>query len=128
MPIVSQQEIRDGICCHRLSGNASLEEAMDVVANAIADCRDRGADRLLIDAHGLVDLPMPTLVDRFLMVEEWALQAKGVVAVVLVVPPEYIHPKKFGITVAAELGMRAEVWPTEEEALAWLVDVVGHRG
>jgi hypothetical protein len=125
MPINSEQEFRDGICCHRLSGVASLEEAMDVVTHAIADCRDRGADRLLIDARGLVDLPMPTLVDRFLMVEEWALAARGVVAVVLVVSPEYIHPKKFGVTVAAELGMRAEVCQSEEEAFAWLVDVVG---
>jgi len=125
MPIVSAQEIRDGNCCHRLSGKASLEEAMDVVASAIADCRDRGVDRLLINAHGLVDLPMPTLVDRFLMVEEWAREAQGVVAVVLVVQPEYIHPKKFGVTVAAEHGMLAEVWPTEGEALNWLADVVG---
>ena len=31
-----------------------------------------------------------------------------------------IDPEKFGITVALNAGLRADVYPTEPEALAWL--------
>lgn len=93
---------------------------MDIVANAIAECRKGGVDRLLINGCALEDVPIPTLVDRFLMAEEWAGEARSMVAVALVVPPEYIHPDKFGVAVATKLGMQAEVFSTEEPAFAWL--------
>ena len=34
---------------------------------------------LLVDATGLVDLPVPSLADRFLMIEDWASEAAGTV-------------------------------------------------
>ena len=51
-------------------------EAVDLVSRAISNCRKQGVNKLLIDVTGLVDLPIPTLVDRFLMVEDWAQEAK----------------------------------------------------
>jgi hypothetical protein len=39
----------------------------------------------------------------------------------LVVRPEMIDPEKFGITVARNAGMNADVFPAEPEALAWLL-------
>lgn len=120
MPIICKEERRDDIRCLRLSGTTSLEEVMDFVANAIAQSREAGRQRMLVNGCALEDVPIPSLVDRFLMVEEWAGEARGIVAVVMVVPPEYILPDKFGIAVATKLGMQAEVWPTEEEAFAWL--------
>ena len=128
MPILSKEERRDGIRCLRLSGSTSLAEVMDFIASTIARCRDAGVARLLVNGCGLEGVSVPTLVDRFLMAEEWAGEARGIVAVALVVPPEYIHPDKFGVAVATKLGMQCEVWPTEEPAFAWLDRVFQHPG
>jgi hypothetical protein len=75
---------------------------------------------LLVDATGLIDLPIPTLVDRFLMVEDWAQEAKGTVVVAMIAPPEYIHPRKFGVKVALNFGLICDVYASEEDASAWL--------
>ena len=60
-------EIVDGICEVRPRGEYSLVEAVEIVTSAIAFCRDRGIPKLLVDGTGLVGLPIPSLVDRFLM-------------------------------------------------------------
>jgi len=104
----------------RPRGQLSLVEAVDRISGAIAFCRDCGVTRLLVDASGFVGVPIPTLVDRFLMIEEWALKSKGTVAVALVVRPEYIHERRFGVKVAEDFGLVADVHSKEREALAWL--------
>ena len=114
-------ETRNGVCQYRPRGKYSLVEAVDLVSRAIALCRDRGVNRLLIDATGFIDLPIPSLVDRFLMVEEWAKEAEGLMLVALVTTPEYIHPKKFGVTVASHFGLVCDVWTSEEPAMVWLL-------
>jgi hypothetical protein len=93
---------------------------VDLVSAAIAYCRAKGAKSLLVDATGLDGVPIPTLVDRFLMVEDWAQRAEGTVVVALVAPREYIHPHKFGIKVALHFGLICDVYTSEEEALKWL--------
>ncbi len=57
------------------------------------------------------------------MVEQWAHESKGMVVVALVVHPEYIHPQKFGIRVAADFGLTADVYSSEPDALKWLAGV-----
>jgi hypothetical protein len=116
-------EVSEGICRFRLTGECSLVEAMELVSKALAYCRVRNISKLLVDGTDLVGVPIPSLVDRFLMVEEWAQEAQGVIAMVLVVRPEYIHPEKFGMKVAADLGFTANVFPLESDALAWLAGV-----
>jgi hypothetical protein len=54
-----------------------------------------GAPRLLIDATAIEELPVPTLVDRFVIVEDWAQAAQSVVAVAIVTQARYIHPRQF---------------------------------
>ena len=115
-------EYRDGICQYRPRGRYSLVDAVDLISRAIAHCRDQGVSRLLIDASGFEDLPIPSLVDRFLMVEDWAQAAQGTVVVVLVVQPKYIHPRKFGVKVAASFGLVCDVYATEAAAMKWLLD------
>jgi hypothetical protein len=90
------------------------------VNSAIEHCRDRRISKLLFDATGLRGVSMPTLVDRFLMVEEWGNRAKSVVVVALVVHAEYIHPEKFGVKVAADFGLTMDVCASEAEAIQWL--------
>jgi len=120
MPIQESLEIRDGICTSRPQGEASLVETVEVVRRSIEYCRRHSTVKCLVDASGLTGVPIPSLVDRFLAVEEWAHEAQGMILVVLVIHARYIHPEKFGVKVAAHLGLTANVFPSEEEALAWL--------
>ena len=97
-----------------------------MINRAIASCRTRGIAKLLVNATGLTGMAVPTLVDRFLMIEAWALEAKGVVMVALVIQPEYIEPRKFGSKVARHFGWMAEAFSSEMDALEWLSsDVAG---
>ena len=112
--------MRDGICIYRLHGKLSLVEAVDLISRAIAECRRSSAPRLLVDATGVEELPVPTLVDRFLMVEDWAQAAQSMVAVAMVTHARYIHPRKFGVTVAAHLGLTCDVFTSTDAALKWL--------
>jgi hypothetical protein len=41
---------------------------------------------------------------------------------VLVVNQEMIDPDRFGVTVAMNRGLNGNVFSTEEEAIAWLLD------
>ena len=123
-PPISPSEpvvVVDGIGRLRPSGKYSLVEAVDLVSRAIAHCRAASVDRLLVDATGFMDLPVPTLVERFLMVEDWAHEAEGKVAVSMVVHAEYIHPQKFGVKVAERFGLVCDVHTSTVDALHWLM-------
>ena len=120
MPALESLEVNNGLCTFRPRGKYSLVDAVDLVSNVIARCRAQSVNMLLVDATGLVDLPIPTLVDRFLMVEDWAQEAKGTVVVAMIAPPEYIHPRKFGVKVALNFGLICDVYSSEEDASAWL--------
>ncbi|MFO1413780.1 MAG: hypothetical protein U1F10_07720 [Burkholderiales bacterium] len=119
-PVLDFLTFRNGRGTLRPRGRYTLVEAVDMVSAAIANCRGLGVRTLLVDATGFVDLPIPTLLDRFLMVEDWASEAHGMVTVAMVAPPEYIHPRKFGVKVAHSFGLTCDVYATEEEAAAWL--------
>jgi hypothetical protein len=120
MDIQQSVEESRGICRFRFRGECDLVEATELVRKALAYCRTRNIPKILIDGRDLTGLPIPSLIDRFLMVDEWAQEAGGVIVMVLVVQPQYIHPDKFGVKVAADLGLRANVFPDEAEAFVWL--------
>jgi hypothetical protein len=120
MKMTDHLEVREGICEFRPRGESSLVEAVELITRAIAYCRDRRIGKLLVVTTDLSGVPIPTLIDRFLMVEEWAQAAKGVVVGAIVASPEYIHPEKFGVRVAADLGWVADVFTSEADALRWL--------
>ena len=115
-------DVREGICRFRPQGRYSLAEAVELITGAIAYCRDRGLDKLLVNATGLVGVAVPSLCDRFLMVEEWAQEARGMVVVALVIQPEYIHPEKFGVKLASDFGLVVDVHTSEADALKWLAN------
>jgi len=120
MHLQEHVEVSDGIFQLRLSGECSLVEAVELITDEIAFCRERGVAKLLVEATGLIGVPIPSLVDRFLIAEEWAQQAEGMVVVVLVVQHEYIHPEKCGVRVAADFGLTLDVYTSETEAMKWL--------
>ena len=119
-PALEPLEVVGGICRVHPHGACGLVHAVDLVNAAIAYCRQRRIRKLLFNATRLTGIPVPTLVDRFLMVEEWAKAAKSMVVVALVVHAEYIHPEKFGIVVAKDMGLTCDVYTSEDEALRWL--------
>lgn len=125
MNIVDKLELRDGIASYRPHGPSSLTAAVDLIALAIGRCRDREIGKLLVNATGLSGIAVPSLVDRFLAVEEWASAADGVVIVALVAHTEHIDPNRFGVKVAAHFGLICDVFTAEAEALAWLELVNG---
>lgn len=120
--MIDSLEILNGLGIYRPRGKYSLVDAVDLVSRAIAYCRETGVRMLLVDATGFIDLPVPTLVDRFLMVEDWAQEARGTVVVAMVAPPEYIHPRKFGVKVALHFGLICDVHSSEEDASTWLME------
>ena len=115
-------DVIDGIGRCRPEGAHSLVEAVDLVSRTIAHCRTLGIERLLFDATGMSGFPVPTLVERFLMVEDWAQESAGTVTVAMVAHDEYIHPQKFGVKVALRFGLVCDVFTTREDALQWLLE------
>jgi len=120
MHMLDHLEVGEGICQFRPCGECSLVDAVDLITGAIAYCRDQSIDKVLVDVTGLAGVAIPSLVDRFLMVEEWAREGKGVVVVAMVARAEYIHPKKFGVKVAADFGLVLDVYTSETDAIRCL--------
>jgi len=113
-------QVVDGSCRLRPTGTMSIVDAVELVTRAIEYCRARRIRKLLVDVTGVSGLPAPTQVDRFLMVEDWANAAQGMVVVAMVAPPELIDPRRFGVGVALATGLSSQVFVTEAEAAAWL--------
>jgi hypothetical protein len=61
------------------------------------------------------------LADRYFLAEEWAQAAGGKVRVAIVAPSELIHPGKFGMRVANEMGAVADIFTDEAVARKWLL-------
>jgi hypothetical protein len=119
--VPEQLEVTANYCRFRPANTVSIVESVESVTRAIAFCRDQKISKLLVDASGSKQLGPPTLEDRFWMVEGWAQASGGMVIVAMVSPPKLIHPQKFGVRVAADFGLKGDVFTSESEALAWLL-------
>jgi hypothetical protein len=120
MNIPEHVEVIQDCAFFRPVGTVSLSEAVQLVTQVINFARARQLPRLFVNTNGLTGFPSPTLAERYFFAREWAAAARGCVRTVLVVPAHMIDPDKFGITVARNAGMDAEVFTTEPGALAWL--------
>ena len=104
----------------RPRGRMSLDEAVQVVDVAIAHARDARIARLMVNGTRLTGFDPPTLSERFYLVEKWAHTARGKIRLAMVVRPEMIDPRKFGVTVAMNRRLIADVFVAERSATAWL--------
>jgi len=120
MKMIDHLEVKEGMCQCRPRGESSLAEVVDLIAEAIALCRERRINKLLVVPDGLIGVSIPTLVDRFLMIEAWAEAGRGMVVAAIVAHPQYIHPQKFGVKVAADFGLVVDVFTAEADAMKWL--------
>lgn len=114
-------EIRDGCAYYRPTGEVTLTQATQLCDQAIAFARERRVPKLFINATGLSGFPSPTLPERYFLARQWAATGLGRVQLSLVVRREMIDPEKFGILVARNAGMNADVFCDEGEALDWLL-------
>jgi hypothetical protein len=113
-------EKMNGFAVFRPSGTMTFPQAVQAVAEAIAQARDEGVDKLLLVGTGVSGIESPSVAERHQMAREWADVAQGRVAIALVVHPALIDPEKFGVLAARNFGLIADVFVSEADAIAWL--------
>ena len=93
---------------------------MQLISSGIAFARERQVKNLMVVTLGLTGFQPPNVIERYYFISEWANVSGYSVHVAVVTYPQMIDPKKFGVTVAANIGFVSDVFTSEEEALAWL--------
>ncbi len=114
--------IEEGYVCYRPEGRTSLREAIRLISTAISYSRVNEIRRLFVDTTGLVGFDAPTVLERFQLAEQFALDAEGLVKIALLVKPELLDPELFGVLVAQNRWLDGNAFDSESEALAWLLD------
>ena len=105
---------------YRPAGAMSLSQAGEMVSTALAHARDKGATELVANLSAVTGFSSPTTLERYRLVTAWVATAGGRLRLAVVARAEMIDPHKFGVTVAANRGLTADIFTTEAEALAWL--------
>ena len=122
MKVPEHFEFLEGYCCYRLSGHGRLTEAASKVIEVITFTRKQGMRNLLIDTTGWTGHASPDTLERYTVAQAFAEAARSAVKLAMVVRPEMMDPEKFEVTVAKNQGMLGNVFVSEKEALAWLLD------
>jgi hypothetical protein len=104
----------------RPSGSVSLAEVVNMVTVAIEFARAHGVRELIVNVCDLTGFESPSITQRYFFVEKWAIVAGASVRLAMVVRTEMINPQKFGVTVAVNRGLDANVFESEAEAVDWL--------
>jgi hypothetical protein len=110
----------DDIAVFRIVGQYTLPEGIDRIGLGIAQAHAKHIRKLMVVITDATGYGVPSLSMRLSMMRAWADAARGLVRVVMVCRPEFIDPHKFGITMAANFGLAANVFETEDEALGWV--------
>ena len=119
--IARWMEVVDNCACCRPVASLTMNAAADLIERAITIARERQLPKLLFNGSQLTGFPSPSLAERYFFARRFATAAEGKVQMGLVLPREMIDPEKFGILVARNAGMNADVFDNEPEALAWLL-------
>jgi hypothetical protein len=115
-------EIADGYAAFRPVGTVTIAQGIEILCKAVAFARENKLQNLLLDTRGLTGFDPPEIFERYRLAERLASEGKSAVKVVVLAQPEMIHPEKFGMIVARNRGLLANVFATEAESLAWLLD------
>ena len=113
--------IENSYAIFRPSCEVSFREGVALVSEALRHCVKCKISSIIINTTGLTGFKPPDTMDRYSMGEEWAMAGAGSVIVAVVARPELIDPQRFGLIVARNRGQSAEVFTSEEEAVAWLL-------
>ena len=112
----------EGYCRYRLSGHGGLPEAASKVIEVITYTRKQGIRNLLIDTTGWTGHASPNTFERYQFAEAFAEAAHSAVKLAMVLRPEMMDPDKFEVTVAKNRWLVGNVFDSEKEALAWLLN------
>ncbi|HEX5162011.1 MAG TPA: hypothetical protein VFV88_09825 [Steroidobacteraceae bacterium] len=105
---------------YRLAGAVTVQEGVELVANAIRAAREFGLVDMLVDVTETTGYGAPNTFDRYQMGAVWADAAGPDFNVAMVARAELIDPQKIGVLVAQNRQAMADVFATEAEALKWL--------
>jgi len=108
------------IAVFRIVGKYTLPAGIELIRKGIAQARAQRITRLMVVVTETAGYDVPSLSMRLSIMRLWADAAGGSVRLVIVCRPEFIDPHKFGVTMAADFGMVANVFDTEDEAMGWL--------
>jgi hypothetical protein len=114
-------KVVDQCAIYRPEGPTTLEDAIALVEQAIRHTRDIHLPKLLFNGLQLTGIRSPSLPERYFLSRKFASAAAGQVQLALVIQEYLIDPEKFGIQVARNAGMNADVFDNESAALAWLL-------
>jgi hypothetical protein len=101
-------------------GNLSFYDAVSIISESLSFATFLSFDRLLVDATQLTGFPSPTAWQRCWMAMEWAATT-GSLHLAVVAKAELIDPARFGVAVARNRGLFANVFTSEREAAKWLL-------
>jgi hypothetical protein len=121
MQVPEYLTIEDGYARFCPAVEVSLQEAVALVDGAIDFCRAAKISKLVVDIRQLTGFGPPVISERFWMVRGWAKRSRGAVTIAMVAPEEFIDPEKIGITMARNVGLLADVFTSDSEALDWLL-------
>jgi hypothetical protein len=110
--------------CAQAVGFVSLNEAVNMVGDALAFARQQRVRKILVDITALRGFPPPTILQRYRFCQKWANAAGPALRVAMVARSEMIDPGKFGVTVMRNRGTVADVFVSEAEAASWLDSVM----
>ncbi|OAI56787.1 hypothetical protein AYO49_03600 [Verrucomicrobiaceae bacterium SCGC AG-212-N21] len=119
-------EVKEGYCCYRLSGHGPLAEAASKVIEAIIFAREQGMRHLLVDTTGWTGHASPDTLERYNVAQAFAEAARSSVVLAMVIRPEMMDPDKFEVTVARNRWLVGNVFDSEKDALAWLLNPDAH--
>lgn len=105
---------------YRPIAQVSFEQAVEMVAQAIASARELGLADMLANTTGLTGFTPPSVFARYGLSTKWAQTAGSTLRVALVARAELIDPQKIGVLMFQNRGGSGDVFTSEAEALAWL--------
>lgn len=105
---------------YRPQKNVTLDEGLALLTRATEYARSLGLRELLLNAVGLTGYQQPSVLDRYEFISNLANIAAGSLRIAIVIPAEVIDPQRFGTLVAGNRGLHANVFASDEAAVAWL--------
>ena len=112
-------DARGDVMVFRLPRMQSPAEAVELVRSVLELAVERGHTALLLDARAFQGVS-PDMAARHEYVRGWAEVAAGRLHAAMLLEPRYIDPERFGIVVARNFGLDADVFTDEEDAVRWL--------
>ena len=105
---------------HRLTGEMTLERAVEQVAQALSRARQLELEDFLVNATALGGFDTPGVFERYAMFTRWVQCAGMSLRIAFVVRSSFIDHQKIGVLIAQNRGLTGEVFADEASALKWL--------